>query len=187
MKPNILFLKKILYLYLLNRGLNKRYVLFLYNAIITLHKADILNTIKEYLTNDHRKCDEIFAAMEEKASASLGDAKETCEEFISDMERHFQMEERVMFPEFEAKTGMTQGPTAMMRQEHTQMRALMIQLKEAMQNDNKDRFFGLSETLMMLLQQHNMKEEQMLYPMAQQHLSAESDRIVEMMDSLKAE
>lgn len=146
-----------------------------------------MSTIKEYLTQDHRKCDELFAAMEEKASSSLLDAKELCEEFILDIERHFQMEERVMFVEFEAKTGMTQGPTAMMRQEHAQMRALAQQLKEALLNDNKERFFGLSETLMMLLQQHNMKEEQMLYPMAQQHLSAESDRIVEMMDSLIVE
>jgi iron-sulfur cluster repair protein YtfE (RIC family) len=40
---------------------------------------------------------------------------------------------------------------------------------------------------MILLQQHNMKEEQMLYPMAQQHLSADSDRIIAMMDSLTVE
>ena len=146
-----------------------------------------MSTIKEYLTNDHRKCDEIFAAMEDKASNSLSDAKELTSEFINDMERHFQMEERVMFAEFETKTGMTQGPTAMMRQEHTQMRGLMSQLLESIELDNKDKFFGLTETLMILLQQHNMKEEQMLYSMAQQHLSAESDRIVEMMDSLIVE
>jgi len=146
-----------------------------------------MSTIKEYLTNDHRKCDEVFAAMEEKAGSSLVDAKELAEEFVADMERHFQMEERVMFLEFETKTGMTQGPTAMMRQEHSQMRALMLQLLEAINDENKDRFFGTSETLMILLQQHNMKEEQMLYSMAQQHLSAESDRIVDMMDSLVVE
>lgn len=146
-----------------------------------------MSTIKEYLTNDHKKCDELFADMEKSASSSLSDAHELCEAFISDIERHFQMEERVMFPEFEAKTGMTQGPTAMMRQEHAQMRILAQQLKDALENENKDRFFGLSETLMILLQQHNMKEEQMLYPMAQQHLSEQSSRIVEMMDSLIVE
>ena len=143
-----------------------------------------MSTIKEYLTNDHRKCDEIFASMEDKAAASLGDAKGMAVEFTEDMERHFQMEERVMFLEFEAKTGMTEGPTAMMRQEHIQMRHLMAQLLESIDSDNKEKFFGTSETLMILLQQHNMKEEQMLYSMAQQHLSTESERIVEMMDSL---
>lgn len=143
-----------------------------------------MSTIKEYLTNDHSKCDKIFAAMEEQAGKSLSDAKELTQKFIDDMEHHFQMEERVMFAEFEAKTGMTEGPTAMMRLEHTQMRNLMSQLKEAIAQDDKDRFFSISETLMILLQQHNMKEEQMLYPMAGQHLSAESDRIIAMMDSL---
>lgn len=146
-----------------------------------------MSTIKEYLTSDHRRCDEIFAQMEDKASGTLDDARELAQEFIADMEHHFQMEERVMFLEFETKTGMTQGPTAMMRQEHTQMRGLMSQLLEAIDADNRDKFFGLSETLMILLQQHNMKEEQMLYPMAEQHLSAESERIVSMMESLIVE
>lgn len=146
-----------------------------------------MSTIKEYLTSDHRKCDEIFSAMEEKAGKSLADAKEITQEFIDDMERHFQMEERVMFAEFEAKTGMTQGPTAMMRMEHIQMRNLMSGLLEAISLDDKDKFFSVSETLMILLQQHNMKEEQMLYPMAQQHLSAESERIIAMMDSIVVE
>lgn len=125
--------------------------------------------------------------MEEVASTSLQAAKEITEKFIDASERHFQMEERVMFAEFEQKTGMTQGPTAMMRQEHEQMRGLLKQLLDAIEENNKDKFFGTTETLMILLQQHNMKEEQMLYTMAQQHLSAESDRIVEMMDSMIVE
>ena len=146
-----------------------------------------MNNIKEYLTNDHRRCDDVFAEMEEKASSSLSDAKELTQEFIADMEHHFQLEERVVFPEFEAKTGMLNGPTEMMRQEHSQMRNLMQQFLEAIENDDKDKFFGLSETLMILLQQHNMKEEQMLYSMMQQHLSAEAEHIIEMMDSLIVE
>jgi len=146
-----------------------------------------MSSIKEYLTNDHRRCDEVFANMEAKAGEDLSAAKELAQEFVADMERHFQMEERVMFLEFETKTGMTQGPTEIMRQEHTQMRNLMAQLLEAIENNDKDKFFGLSETLMILLQQHNMKEEQMLYTMAQQHLSPDADRIIAMMDSLIVE
>ena len=146
-----------------------------------------MSTIKEYLSADHGRCDGLFATMEDKASVSLGDAKVAYEEFAKSTERHFQMEERVMFLEFETKTGMTQGPTQMMRHEHAQMRTLIAQMGEALEAQNKDKFFGLSETLMILMQQHNMKEEQMLYTMAQQHLSAESDRIVDMMESIIVE
>jgi hemerythrin-like domain-containing protein len=141
-------------------------------------------TIKEYLTQDHRDCDEILATMEQEASKELSSAQSSCNQFCDAMEHHFQMEERVMFAEFEAKTGMTQGPTAMMRMEHDQMRSLLNDLKSAIADNNSEKFFGTSETLMIMIQQHNMKEEQMLYTMAQQHLSAESDRIVTMMDSM---
>jgi hemerythrin-like domain-containing protein len=146
-----------------------------------------MSTIKEYLTQDHSRCDELFANMEDMAAKSIDSAKEAYEEFAKSTERHFQMEERVMFFEFEQKTGMTQGPTAMMRHEHTQMRNLIAEMGKAIEAKDKDKFFGNSETLMILMQQHNMKEEQMLYTMAQQHLSAESDRIVDMMQSIIVE
>ncbi len=146
-----------------------------------------MSTIKEYLTADHSRCDGYFATMEDKVNESISDAKEAYEAFAKSTERHFQMEERVMFLEFETKTGMTAGPTQMMRHEHTQMRNLITQMGEAIDAGNKDRFFGLSETLMILMQQHNMKEEQMLYPMAQQHLSAEATKIVDMMESMIVE
>lgn len=146
-----------------------------------------MSTIKEYLTADHGRCDELFANMEDAVSKSIQDAQEAYEEFAKETERHFQMEERVMFLEFEQKTGMTQGPTAIMRHEHVQMRNLIADMGKAIEAKDKDKFFGISETVMILMQQHNMKEEQMLYTMAQQHLSAESDRIVAMMQSMIVE
>lgn len=146
-----------------------------------------MNSIKDFLATDHRSCDELFAEMESKANNSLADAKEACEAFIFETEKHFQMEERVMFVEFETKTGITQGPTAMMRQEHMQIRALLSDLRESIEENNVDKFFGNSETLMILMQQHNMKEEQMLYPMAQQHLSADASRIIDMMSSIRVQ
>lgn len=146
-----------------------------------------MSTIKEYLSADHKRCDELFASMEDAVASSIDSSKEAFELFAGETERHFQMEERVMFLEFENKTGMTQGPTAMMRMEHTQMRNLINDMGKAIDDGNKDKFFSNSETLMILMQQHNMKEEQMLYTMAQQHLSADSDRIVDMMQSMVVE
>jgi len=144
--------------------------------------------IKEFMTQDHRDCDDTFAAMEQKAnSEGLAAAQEDYKKMASEMEHHFQMEERVLFPAFEEKTGMTQGPTQMMRMEHTQMRSLIQEIGEALDVDNKDRFFGLTETMMIMLQQHNMKEEQMLYTMIQQHMSAENDQLIMMMDAMITE
>jgi len=145
-------------------------------------------TIKEFMTQDHRDCDDTFAAMEQKAnSEGLPAAKEAYAQMAQEMEHHFQMEERVLFPQFEEKTGMTQGPTQMMRMEHTQMRSLIKEIAEALEEENKDRFFGLTETMMIMLQQHNMKEEQMLYTMIQQHMSAENDQLLMLMESMITE
>lgn len=143
-------------------------------------------TISSFLTKDHRDCDEVFAQMEnEVASENWTQANKKFEEFTGDLEHHFNMEEKVMFPAFEQRTGMMGGPTAMMRMEHEQMRSVVSQMRKDLDEKNKNHFFGLSESLMMIIQQHNMKEEQMLYAMADNHLGASSAQVVEQMKALE--
>lgn len=142
-------------------------------------------TISSFLTADHRACDEIFAEMENAvASDNWSDSEKKFDAFVTDLYHHFDMEEQIMFPAFEQKTGMTGGPTQMMRMEHDQMRSVVGQMKTDIDSKNKDHFFGLSESLMMIMQQHNMKEEQMLYAMADAHLGGDSATVVSEMKGL---
>lgn len=142
-------------------------------------------TISSYLTQDHRACDEEFANMENAvASEDWANATELFNKFAGDLEHHFDMEEKVMFPTFEQKTGMMGGPTQVMRMEHEQMRNVVSQLKDTLELKDKNNFFGVSESLMMLMQQHNMKEEQMLYAMADAHLGGDSATVIEQMKEL---
>jgi len=98
--------------------------------------------------------------------------------------RHFRREEEVLFPELEAKIGTTDGPTAVMRMEHEQMRSLFDQLAQAVEAHDKSRALSLTESFMVLVQQHNMKEEQVLYPLADQALGeAERDRMLAQLGS----
>ena len=143
--------------------------------------------IKTFLTKDHRACDEEFANMENAvASDNWVEAKKKFDSFVEDLYGHFDMEEKVMFPAFESRTGMMGGPTQVMRMEHDQMRNVISQMENDVTNKNKDHFFGLSESLKMLMQQHNMKEEQMLYAMADAHLGVDAFDIVEKMKELKS-
>jgi hemerythrin-like domain-containing protein len=73
---------------------------------------------------------------------------------------------------------MTSGPTQMMRFEHTQMRALSASMLEAAETKDRDSFLSSSETLLVLMQQHNIKEEQVLYPMSDGHLADEAGGII---------
>ena len=144
-----------------------------------------METISTFLTKDHRACDEEFANMENKVNdENWEEANLALNKFIEDLLHHFDMEEKVMFPSFEDKTGMTQGPTAMMRMEHEQMRGLLEDLKTDIRETNKNHFFGVSESLMMLMQQHNMKEEQMLYAMADAHLGETVFDVIENMKQI---
>ena len=144
-----------------------------------------MNTISSFLTNDHRACDNEFANLENTiASENWEESKTQFDKFSADLLHHFDMEEKVMFPTFEEVTGMTQGPTMIMRMEHDQMRQLLNDLQEDLEKKDRKHFFGVSESLMMLMQQHNMKEEQMLYSMADMRLGSFVEKVIEDMKAL---
>ncbi len=144
-----------------------------------------MGILQNYMTKDHKACDDQFASMEQVvASDNWAEAKDSFEQFASDLNHHFDIEEEVMFPAFETRSeGAHCNPTPVMIMEHTQMRNLVEQMREDIQNKNKDHFFGLSETLMMTLQQHNMKEEQIMYSLVDTALGDDSRLLLNEMKS----
>jgi len=142
-------------------------------------------TVSEKMTGEHRSCDHLFAGAETPAAnGDLEAARSGLERFVAEMERHFEREEQVLFPAFEQRTGQTQGPTLVMRGEHQQMRRLLRELEQSLDQADGERFLGLSETLLILMQQHNAKEEQVLYPMSDQVLGGEADALIERMNHI---
>ena len=142
-----------------------------------------MSNIKDFMTQDHKECDEIFAQMEDVIANKSDEALSKFEEFQDALTNHFKMEEMVLFPMFEQKMGISQ-PAQVMVMEHEQMRKLLSEMEDAIEANDNDKFFSLSETLMILMQQHNMKEEQMLYTMAQQHLGDDADHIISRMRTI---
>ncbi len=137
-----------------------------------------------YFSADHRACDELWAAVE--AAADAGDAAKAAaafKTFDAAMRRHLNMEEQVLFPAFEQATGMTMGPTRVMRIEHQQMRGLLDQMAQVAGRD-AGALVDHGDTLMMLIQQHNVKEEGMLYPMCDSHLRGAWAAIARQLESL---
>jgi len=144
-----------------------------------------MTTITEYMTGDHRRCDEYFSAAESLADQEKWEeAKLQTDAYIDGMERHIAMEEMVLFPAFEEATGITEGPTQVMRQEHEQMNGMFMQLREALEARDKELFLEITETLLVLMQQHNMKEEGMLYPMADEHMGKEATQVIADMEQV---
>lgn len=144
-----------------------------------------MTKITETMIADHRRCDEMFAEAESLIAAEDWEQGEAqFNEFRAATEHHFDMEESVLFPTFEQRTGQTMGPTSVMRGEHIQMRGLFAEMEDSVKLKDDERYLGLSETLMMIMQQHNMKEEQMLYPMTDQALEAEADEVISQMKAM---
>ena len=144
-----------------------------------------MSTIVDFLGGDHRACDALFAAAENAVAQKNWDsARSLFDRFQIAMAHHFAMEEDVLFPAFEAHTGNRMGPTQVMRMEHAQMRGLLRDMASAVAAGNQSSYLGLSETLNMLVQQHNLKEENMLYPMSDQVLGASRDGVILAMEGL---
>ena len=144
-----------------------------------------MSTILAFLGGDHRACDDLFASAEAAVAQKNWDsARSLFERFQAAMAHHLAMEEDVLFPAFEARTGMSSGPTEVMRMEHQQMRGLLHEMGGAVVDANQTSYLGLSETLNMLMQQHNLKEENMLYPMSDQVLGGERDGLIRSMEGI---
>ena len=147
-----------------------------------------MSTIRSFMTDDHRRCDDLFADAEQAvARKNPAAAKAAFDHFRIATLAHFAAEEQTLFPTFEAKTGMTMGPTQVMRMEHTQMRALMDDAATALSRGDADDYLGLTETLLIMMQQHNMKEENILYPMCDQQLAAETPELLARLETETAE
>ena len=136
-----------------------------------------MNAIQQ-LTEQHRLCDADFSIAE--TAVRQGDwakARAVFQSFHSSMLQHFALEEDSLFPAFEAATGSQMGPTAVMRNEHQQMRALMQDMAQLLSSEQATDYLGCADTLLILMQQHNMKEENILYPMCSQHINGFADLV----------
>lgn len=144
-----------------------------------------MTTIKSYLEADHARCDALFAQAEsavgngdwEQASAAL-------DLFDAALGRHLAMEEEVLFPAFEKASGNASGPTAVMRSEHHRLRDISADARRALERRAGDDFFAAVETMQIMMGQHNLKEEGILYPMADRLLKAGAEQLLDAMRSM---
>lgn len=138
-----------------------------------------MTTISGFLGDDHNRCDDLFAQAERSADAgNWEEAARDFEAFRTSLEQHLSAEEEILFPAFEQATGSSAGPTTVMRMEHAQMRDIVAEMAQALEQRDATDFLGSSETLNIMMQQHNLKEESILYPMCDRALGNRHDAIV---------
>ncbi len=128
-------------------------------------------TISHYYAADHDRLDELFGRFQSSKQSDRTVARHLFAEFKVGLERHIAWEEDLLFPLFEAHTGMhAAGPTAVMRDEHRQIKHFLALIDGKLQQADgatDDDEAGLLE----ILAAHNSKEEYILYPAIDQQLS----------------
>ncbi len=126
--------------------------------------------LSEFFVSDHRDCDALWAAVEAAVEAGE-DPAESLARFAGSLRTHLAMEEEVLFPAME-EAGLLprgMGPLMVMRSEHEMMRRLLEQMEAA---SGPRELIRLGDTLLMVIQQHNAKEEGIVYPRADDGLGA---------------
>ncbi|MDD5216574.1 MAG: hemerythrin domain-containing protein [Candidatus Omnitrophica bacterium] len=131
--------------------------------------------ISKYFQDDHNRLDGLFRTYQTLKLSAVKQAVDAFKTFQWGLERHIVWEEELLFPLFEAKTGMRDsGPTVVMRMEHREIRETLSAIREKVERQNL-RTEIEEATLLTVLGAHNQKEETILYPMTD-HLANDAER-----------
>ncbi|MBI2933122.1 MAG: DUF2249 domain-containing protein [Planctomycetes bacterium] len=136
-----------------------------------------LRHVTEYLQTDHRRLDALLGVVERLVEAgSTAEASARFAEFACGLNHHIEAEEQLLFPTFEEATGTREGPTAVMRAEHVEIRGFMEAVGHAIERQDRQGVAAFIRGLKGVLVPHNVKEEQVLYPMTDQSAGDERQR-----------
>ena len=91
------------------------------------------------------------------------------------------MEEKVLLPAFEQTLSDSAEPVAMLRAEHRQIHGIVNRMWDAIQHFDAFDYVLHAETLTLLMQQHALKEEEMLYPLLDKALACKRAQIINAM------
>lgn len=131
--------------------------------------------ITEIMTKDHRDCDLFFEKIDQLIQKKDFDKiVKTLSTWKMKNFNHFEIEENLLFKELEAKIGSKIPPVQMMEHEHIQIRNLICETIDNFNLDDIKTFLGNIDTCFMMIQQHNIKEEQILYPLIDRELNSSS-------------
>jgi len=138
-----------------------------------------MQTIAEFMKERHHSCDKDFAVAEQAVLDHNWEMAVTSfDNFRTGMASHFHIEEDRLFPAL-ISAGGPDGPVHVMCMEHAQMNELIEQMTGALAQRDTQGYTGLSETLLIVMQQHNLKEEQMLYPIADHFLATQREALLD--------
>ncbi|MDP2320483.1 MAG: hemerythrin domain-containing protein [Acidobacteriota bacterium] len=137
-----------------------------YRVEIRRRAAAEPRAVSEYLGWDHQRLSAILGEVSRLVrDGTCQDAARSFAEFACGLNWHINAEESTLFPAFEQKTGIVEGPTTVLREEHRLIRRWMDEVTAALKASDPAAAGRAITGLEEILGEHNVKEEQVLYPM----------------------
>jgi len=119
-------------------------------------------------------------------SKALFELRDKVERFVKELDVHSRREEDVLFEMMAKHIGREVGPIAVMEYEHDTAKGLLKQFLQAaravdgvIEREQAIRIADDAISAAAILSQHFLKEEQVLFPMAEQLLSTEEKRTLQ--------
>ncbi len=141
-------------------------------------------TVTGVLRDEHHWIDGQFQTFKQGLAKGRVDGK-PFQDAAKVLHRHIYLEEEVLFPEVEARGLM--GPTMVMAQEHGQICSLLDEILDLIVGKaSAGRVQDAMRKLEAILSGHNFKEENVLYPAADEMLSGEGDGVISRLKEAKA-
>jgi iron-sulfur cluster repair protein YtfE (RIC family) len=132
----------------------------------------VFDGVSDYLGWDHDRLDALLVRAERELEAERPQAATECfRAFRDGLTRHIRIEEELLFPLFEARTGVAAGPTEVMRSEHREIERALELMERGLAAGSVERFEEGRRFLAATLVDHNAKEEHILYPTMDRLLS----------------
>lgn len=123
------------------------------------------DSITRYLSWDHDRLDGLLSeATRHVERGEMTQARSIFLTFDDGLRRHIRLEEELLFPLFESRTGMRNGPTVVMRAEHRVIEGELTRMRAGLDVGDASEYATGLANLHCVLGPHNVKEEQVLYP-----------------------
>jgi hemerythrin-like domain-containing protein len=123
--------------------------------------------LTDALLGEHAVIYPLLDQLERAPITSAGEARAQASLLAAGLASHAQIEDQLLFAHLEAEIGAEAGPLAVMRREHDEIEGALANLERVESTGEARR---LATYLVGVARQHFAKEEQVLFPMAEEIL-----------------
>ncbi|MGB6500789.1 MAG: hemerythrin domain-containing protein [Thermoplasmata archaeon] len=138
---------------------------------------DSVEPPSQMLSGDHRELDQKFEEFKATPVSEMAQRRERFDRFATDLRRHIEVEERLLFPVFGEGNSSRRLLVDLMLDEHRRIEEVLQRIHLRL-DAGPESTEGLEFELLNVLWAHDAREEESVYPWFDSHLPSDLTRTV---------